>query len=64
MSEKEVHNHYSGGDGGGSALGMMVGIVLVACLVIGGIVLFKQSGGADSVAKAPSVSVTTGQGGK
>jgi hypothetical protein len=60
MADKEIH-HYSGGDGGG-AVGIVVGVLLAAVLVVGGLFLWANSGGSN-VAKAPSVSITTGQGG-
>jgi len=65
MADKEIREiHTSGGDGG-AGMGMVLGIVLVAVLVIGGF-LFWTYGGNNRTASGPSTTITTpttGQGG-
>lgn len=65
MADKEIREiHTSSGDGG-AGMGMVLGIVLVAVLVIGGF-LFWTYGGNNRTAGGPSVTIntpTTGQGG-
>ena len=64
MADKEII-HTSSGDGG-SGLGVVVGIVLAAVIVLGGLFLFAN-GGFDRTASGPSVTIkapsTTGSGG-
>ena len=66
MADKEIREiHTSSGDGG-AATGMVVGVVLIAALVIGGL-LFWNYAGDNRTASAPSVTIntpgTTGQSG-
>jgi hypothetical protein len=66
MADKEIREvHTSSGDGG-AGMGMVLGIVLVAVLVIGGF-LFWNYAGNNRTASGPNVTITTpgttGQGG-
>jgi hypothetical protein len=63
MADKEII-HTSSGDGG-AGIGMVVGILLAAVIVVGGLFVFFN-GGFDRTASGPSVTIkapsTTGGG--
>jgi hypothetical protein len=64
MADKEII-HTSSGDGG-AGIGMIVGLLLAAVIVVGGLFVFFN-GGFDRTASGPSVTIkapsTTGSGG-